>query len=136
MALDFPLERMKRKNYTYTVEDAQKEQVAILRKAYIHNVIIDEQFYDEVQDMFDKSREPKYTHNAPKKKELEIVYENISEPVIIKELNDLELDKYIKKLEDDMLEPDLDVHVLIKRLQLAYIEKKSRGLALEQDSLF
>ncbi|WP_345993246.1 hypothetical protein [Sulfurimonas sp. HSL-1716] len=136
LALDFPLERMKRKSYTYTVEEAIKEQVAILRKAYIHNVIIDEQFYDEAKDMFDKSREPKYIHNAPIKKEIEIVYENISEPVIIKELNDLELDKYIKKLEDDLLKPDLDSHVLIKRLQLAYIEKKSRGRALEQDSLF
>jgi hypothetical protein len=140
LALDFPLERMKRKTYSYTVEDAQKEQVALLRKAYIHNVIIDEQFYDEAQEIFDKSKEPKYTPNAPKKKELEIVFETVSEEVNIKELDDLELSRYLIILEKKMNHSDndneVDTHFLIKRYHNALLEQKSRLVIVQQEFPF
>lgn len=129
LALDMPLERLKRKNYSYTIEDAMKEQVLLARKAYIHNLPVDKQFYDEVLEAFHKSKEPKDTGIKPKeaKQELVIVYEAIEESVNVQELDDIELEKYIKTLEFYMSDPDLDLHVLIKKHQLACIELEFRG---------
>jgi len=135
LALDMPLERVKRKNYSYTIEDSIKEHIALARKYFIHGGIIDEQFYDEIQDAFERSIEPKYD-DIKKSTELEIVYENILEDVNIKELNDLELEKYIKTLESYMMEPDLDLHVLIKKHELAYIELEFRGKPVQQEFPF
>lgn len=135
LALDIPLERLKRKNYSYTIEDAMKEHVALARKFYIHGGIIDEQFYDEVRGAFEKSIEAIYEDEV-KRSELEIIYEKIDEQLNIQELNDLELEKYIKTLESYMTEPDLDLHVLIKKHQLAYIEFESRGKPVQQEFPF
>ena len=140
LALDFPLERMKRKTYSYTVEDASKEHFAFLRKAYIHNVIIDEQFYDEVKEKFDKSKESKYTYDAPIKKELEVVFETVSEEVNIKELDDLELSRYLIMLEKKMNVPEndneVDTHFLIKRYHNTLLEQKSRLVINQQEFPF
>lgn len=129
LALDMPLERLKRKNYSYSIEDAMKEQVLLARKAYIHNIVVDEQFYDEVLEAFQKSKEPKNTGITPKKakQELVIVYEAVEKAVNVQELDDIELEKYIKTLEFYMADQDLDLHVLIKKHQLAYIELELRG---------
>lgn len=129
LALDMPLERLKRKNYSYSIEDSMKEQVLLARKAYIHNIVIDWQYYDEVLEAFHKSKEPKDTGIKPKeaKQELVIVYEAIEEAVNVQELDDIELEKYIKTLEFYMADPDLDLHVLIKKHQLACIELEFRG---------
>lgn len=135
LALDAPLERIKRKNYSYTIEDAMKEHLELARKYYIHGGIVDEQFYDEIQEAFEKSIEPKYD-DFKKPVKLQTVYENIYEEVNIKELSDLELEKYIKTLESSMSEPDLDLHVLIKKHQLAYIELEFRGKPLQQEFPF
>lgn len=135
LVVDMPLERLKRKNYSYTIEDSIKEHVALARKYFIHGGIIDEQFYDEVREAFEKSIEPKYDDtNVPIK--LQTVYENIDEPVILKELDDIELEKFIKKIELEMTKPDLDLHVLIKKHQLAHIELESRGKHIQQEFPF
>jgi hypothetical protein len=50
LQLDLPLERMKRKLYTFTRNHAIKEYVALERKFYINRIAIDEEFLDDVQD--------------------------------------------------------------------------------------
>ncbi|MDO8609395.1 MAG: hypothetical protein Q7R95_02520, partial [bacterium] len=60
LALDAPLERIKRKSYSYTIEEAIKEHVAIARKFYVHGGIVDKQHFDEVLEAFIKSKEAKY----------------------------------------------------------------------------
>lgn len=135
LALDMPLERVKRKNYSYTIEDSIKEHLILARKHYIHGGIVDEQFYDEIQDAFEKSLEPKYD-DVTKPIKLEIAYENILDNVNLKELSDLELEKYINTLESNMTNNDLDLHVLIKKHQLALIELESRGKAQQLEFPF
>lgn len=135
LAVDMPLERLKRKNYSYTIEEAMKEHVTLARKYYIHGGIIDEQFYDEIQEAFEKSIEPKYD-DYQKSVKLQTVYEDIDEPVDLKELNDLELEKYIKTLELKMTSPDLDLQLLIKKHQLAFIELEHRGKPMQQEFPF
>jgi hypothetical protein len=141
LALDMPLERLKRKNYAYTVSDAIKEHVAIARKFYVHGGVVDERHFEEVLEAYEKSKEPKYIttqsiHNENSSKEVVVTYETISEQVNIKELTDLELEKYIKILESYMIEPDLDLHVLIKKYQLASIELEFRGKLIQQEFPF
>ncbi|MCX6050973.1 MAG: hypothetical protein NTZ60_00480 [Campylobacterales bacterium] len=142
LALDMPLERLKRKNYTYTVTDAIKDHLAIARKFYVHGGVVDKQHFVEVLKAFNKSKEPKYittqsVHNEKNsKKEVVITYETISEQVNLREHSDLELEKYIKTLESYMLEPDLDLRVLIKKHQLAFIELEFRGKAQQEEFPF
>lgn len=54
LALEAPLERIKRKSYVYTIKDAIKEQFSLAKKAYIHNIVVDKQFYDEVLEYYNK----------------------------------------------------------------------------------
>ncbi|QHG92135.1 hypothetical protein CVO_04675 [Sulfurimonas sp. CVO] len=140
LALDMPLERLKRKNYSYTIEDAIKEQLILAKKAYIHNIIVDERFYEEVLEAFQRSKEPKYLVTQPQeseiKEELIIVHETISESINLKELNDLELEKYIKMLENLMTDPDSDLKALMKKNELAFIELKCRGKSSYDDFPF
>ncbi|MDT8339154.1 MAG: hypothetical protein RQ763_08135 [Sulfurimonas sp.] len=138
LALDMPLERLKRKNYFYTIEDAMKEQVSLARKAYVHNIIVDERFYEEVLEAYHRSREPKYliTQSANIEKELDVVYEIISESINLKELDDLELEKHIKMIENLMTDPNSDLKALMKKHETAFIELKYRGKSLYQESLF
>ena len=72
-----------------------KEHLALARKFYIHGGIIDEQFYDEVREAFEKSIEPKYDDYI-KPIKLETVYENIDEEVNPQELSDI--NRQIRKI--------------------------------------
>ncbi len=135
LAVDMPLERLKRKNYSYTIEESMKEHVALARKYYVHGGLVDEQFYDEIQEAFEKSLEPKYD-DYQKSVKLQTVYEDIDEPVDLKELDDLELEKYVKTLELKMTSPDLDLQLLIKKHQLAFIELEHRGKPVQQEFPF
>ncbi|MBS4069198.1 MAG: hypothetical protein A2329_06785 [Sulfurimonas sp. RIFOXYB2_FULL_37_5] len=140
LALDMPLERLKRKNYSYTIEDAIKEQVSLARKAYVHNIVIDERFYEEVLEAYLRSREPKYLITSQKieeeKKELVTTYETLSESINLKELDDLELEKYIKMLDNLMTNPNSDLKALMKKHELAFIELKCRGKSPYEDFPF
>ncbi|WP_304542894.1 hypothetical protein [Sulfurimonas microaerophilic] len=139
LAVDTPLERIKRKSYTYTIEDAIKEHISLARKHYIHGGVVDEQFYEEVLQAFERTLKPKYEDikiSQTQSQELEIVYETVASEINITELTDLELEKYIKMIEVSMNEPDLDLHVLIKKHQLACIELESRGKHLQQEFPF
>lgn len=140
LALDMPLERLKRKNYSYTITEAIQEQVSLAKKAYIHNIIVDTQFYEEVLEAYRKSREPKYLITPSvmieEKKELAVTYETISEPIDLKELSDLELERYIKMIENLMINPNSDLKALMKKHEIAFIELKTRGKSLYQESLF
>lgn len=138
LALDMPLERLKRKNYFYTIEDAMQEQVSLARKAYVHNIVVDERFYEEVLEAYHRSREPKYliTQSANIEKELDVVYETISEPINLKELDDLELEKYAKMIENLMTNPNSDLKALMKKHELAFIELKCRGKSPYEDFPF
>ena len=135
LALDAPLERIKRKNYSYTIEDAIKEHVILARKHYIHGGTVDEQFYDEVRDAFLKSIRPKDDDILVSLKP-QIFYENIDEEVDIKELSDIELERYINALESSMENPDLDLQRLIQKHQFGYMELESRGKPLQQEFPF
>ncbi len=135
LALDMPLERIKRKNYSYTIEDSMKEQVSLARKAYVHNIVVDEQFYEEVLEAFYKSKEPKdNTSQTPLK--LQIEYEDINDSISLNELSDLDIERYVKNLEFKMSNPDLDLQLLIKKHQLAFIELEHRGKPLQQEFPF
>ena len=48
LAVDTPLTKLKRKRYLYTVEEAIQEHVDLANRAYMNDVVIDEQFYFEV----------------------------------------------------------------------------------------
>ncbi|MDD3476932.1 MAG: hypothetical protein PHI38_08690, partial [Sulfurimonas sp.] len=131
--------RLKRKSYAYAIEDSIKEQVQLAKKAYIHNIVVDEQFYDEVLEAFRKSKESKYftTSSTPKEeKELEVTYETISEQIDFKELSDMELERYIKMIENLMADPNSDIKTLMKKHEMAFIELKARGKSLFQESIF
>lgn len=142
LALDMPLERLKRKNYSYTVEDAIKEHVAIARKSYVHGGVVDTQYFEEVFKAFNKSKEPKYIttqsihDEKDAKKEIIVTYENILESINLRELNDLELEKYVTILESYMQESDLDLYMLIQKHQLAHIELESRGKQMQDEFPF
>lgn len=140
LSLDASLERIKRKSYAYTIEEAIQEQVALARKAYIHNIAVDEQFYNEILQAFNHSKKAKYEYiinDALKDKNgYEIIYEDVNTTVNPKELDDLELEKYLKKIERDMQEPDLDLHVLIKQHQIASVELKHRGKFSDEEAPF
>ena len=135
LTLDMPLERIKRKNYSYTIEDSMKEQVFLARKAYVHNIVVDEQFYEEVLEAFYKSKESKdNTSQTPLK--LQIEYEDINDSISLNELSDLDIERYVKNLEFKMSNPDLDLQLLIKKHQLAFIELEHRGKPLQQEFPF
>jgi len=57
LAIEAPLERVKRKSYSYTVQEALEEIVQTLRKFYIHNGVVDEQLMDEALQKFRNSKE-------------------------------------------------------------------------------
>ncbi|PHS56145.1 MAG: hypothetical protein COB17_10285 [Sulfurimonas sp.] len=142
LSIEAPLERLKRKSYSYSIEEAIQEHVSLAKKYYIHNGVIDEQFYDEVLEAFSKSKEPVHITtpsihtNEEDKKELIITHENILDSVNLKELNNMELEKYIKTLESNMSKPDLDFHLIIKQHQTALIEFKFRGIAKQEEIVF
>lgn len=130
LALDMPLERIKRKNYTYTIEDATKEHLILARKFYIHGGVIDKMFYDEMLQKFQESISSHYEDMPlPVGVKIRVPNDNAnSVDVNISKLNDIELEKYVLELERDMTEPDLDLQVLINRHQIALIEQKKRGI--------
>lgn len=49
LQLDLPLERMKRKLYTYTIDNAIKDYLAFLHKCRLNNITLDEWFIEEVK---------------------------------------------------------------------------------------
>lgn len=136
LALEAPLERIKRKSYIYTIQEAMEEQYALAKKAYIHNIVVDEQFYSEALAFFRrmKSKYKDLTFNTEDKNA------NSNEPlrkINIKELDNLELEKYLFTLEEDMNNySDLDLGMLIKRHQLVHLELKSRGINKPLECVF
>jgi hypothetical protein len=139
LALQAPLERVKRKSYAYTIEEAIKEQVTLARKAYIHNIEIDEEFYKEVLEKFRNTKEYTYEdkkENVIKQQEYEIIYEDSNQTINPKELSILELEKYLKKLEVDMAFPDLDMHIIVKQYQMASVELQYRKKKSTTNSTF
>jgi len=54
LSMETPLQRIKRKNYAYTIEKAIEEHLTVAKKAYVHDIVIDEQFYQEVLRNFRK----------------------------------------------------------------------------------
>jgi len=136
LALEAPLERIKRKSYRYTIQEAIEEQCALAKKAYIHNIVVDEQFYNEVLETFSKRKNSAYSDMLPLKNE-SIDFNNPSIEINIKTLGNLDLEKYLYILEQDMNNySDLDLGILIKRHQLVHIELKSRGIDKPLECVF
>ncbi len=136
LALEAPLERIKRKSYRYTIQEAIEEQCALAKKAYIHNIVVDEQFYNEVLETFCKRKNSAYSDMLPLKNE-SIDFNNPSIEINIKTLGNLDLEKYLYILEQDMNNySDLDLGILIKRHQLVHIELKSRGIDKPLECVF
>ncbi len=136
LALEAPLERIKRKSYRYTIEEAMEEQYALARKAYIHNIVVDEQFYSEVLEKFNKIKKSAYSGMTPAIENGCIDFNNPSIEINIKSLSNLDLEKYLYILEEDMKKPDLDLNILIKRHQLVHLELKSRGIDKPLECVF
>jgi len=136
LALEAPLERIKRKSYIYTIQEAIEEQCALAKKAYIHNIVVDEQFYNEVLETFCKRKNSAYSDMLPLKNE-SIDFNNPSIEINIKTLSNLDLERYLYTLEQDMNNySDLDLGILIKRHQLVHIELKSRGIDKPLECVF
>lgn len=135
LALEAPLERIKRKSYRYTIEEAMEEHYALAKKAYIHNIVVDEQFYSEALEYYHKKTKPVYSDISPLKNE-SIDFNNPSIEINIKSLDNLDLKKYLFILEKDMNNSDLDLGILIKRHQLVHIELKSRGIDKPLECVF
>lgn len=135
LALEAPLERIKRKSYRYTIQEAIEEQYALARKAYIHNIVVDEQFYNEVLEYFHKKTKPAHSDILPLKNG-SVDFNNPSIEINIKSLGNLDLEKYLYILEKDMNKPDLDLQILIKRHQLVHLELKSRGIDKPLECVF
>jgi hypothetical protein len=136
LALEAPLERIKRKSYRYTIQEAIEEQCALAKKAYIHNIVVDEQFYNEVLETFCKRKNSAYSDMLPLKNE-SIDFNNPSIEINIKTLSNLDLERYLYTLEQDMNNySDLDLGILIKRHQLVHIELKSRGIDKPLECVF
>lgn len=134
LALEAPLERIKRKSYRYTIEEAMQEHYALARKAYIHNIVVDEQFYSEVLEYYRK--ETKRVPNTPFIED-SIDFYNPSTEINIKTLSNLDLERYLYILEQDMNNySDLDLGILIKRHHLVHIELKSRGIDKPLECVF
>ncbi|WP_294879193.1 hypothetical protein [Sulfurimonas sp. RIFOXYB12_FULL_35_9] len=136
LALEAPLERIKRKSYRYTIQEAIEEQCALAKKAYIHNIVVDEQFYNEVLETFCKRKNSAYSDMLPLKND-SIDFNNPSIEINIQTLSNLDLEKYLYTLEQDMNNySDLDLGILIKRHQLVHIELKSRGIDKPLECVF
>jgi len=135
LALEAPLERIKRKSYRYTIEEAIKEQYALAKKAYIHNIQVDEQFYSEVLEYYHQKTKSVYSDITSLKKE-DIDFNNPSVDINIKTLSNLDLEKYLFITEQDMNNSDLDFGVLIKRHQIIHLELKSRGIDKPLECVF
>jgi hypothetical protein len=132
LTLDIPLERVKRKNRAYTIQEAIKEHLSLAKKFYIHGGVIDEQFYDEILQKFQNSLKPK-----DKEAHFDIYAEantpNIDERlnVNILAMNVLELEKYLVELENDILDDEYDTPLLVKRHNIATAQLKSLGADVE-----
>lgn len=136
LALEAPLERIKRKSYRYTIQEAIEEQCALAKKAYIHNIVVDEQFYNEVLETFCKRKNSAYSDMLPLKND-SIDFNNPSIEINIQTLSNLDLERYLYTLEQDMNNySDLDLGILIKRHQLVHIELKSRGIDKPLECVF
>lgn len=134
LALEAPLERIKRKSYRYTIEEAIEEHFILAKKAYIHNIIVDEQFYSEVIEYY--LQKTKRVLNTPLIENSTDFY-NPSVDINIKTLSDLDLEKYLFILEQDMNNNcELDLGVLIKKHHLVYIELKARGIEKPLECVF
>jgi len=133
LSIDSPLEKIKRKSYLYTIEKAMQEQLTLARKAYVHNIIIDEQFYSEVLSVFNKFT----TYKIITKKEFDTLYKKrVLKPA---ELNDLDLERYMKRLELDMSDDTFSqkgLESIIDNFVTASSELKKRGIYYEEKTVF
>lgn len=87
LSMETPLQRIKRKNYAYTIEKALEEHITLARMFYIHGGVIDEAFYKEVLHKFRTTKEFDYSVPPPNEhqkgslildsKGYELIYENI-----------------------------------------------------------
>ena len=140
LALDLPLERTKRKLSSYARKDAILELVSVARKAYVYRISIDEALFEDVLDTFNISAEFRYVtveqRAKESKKKPDIVYETISDFINLRELSDLELERYVNTLNTLMIAPDSDIKALMKKHEIAFIELKCRGKSPYDDSLF
>lgn len=131
LAQEAPLERIKRKSYSYTIEEAIAEHITLARKAYVHNLVIDEQFYKEVMEYYKRKIVSISNFNN---------FPDFDAPadlgMDITKFEDLTLEAYINRLEADMIRPELDLAPIINQHQKAHAELKSRGKVLNEDYPF
>lgn len=126
-AIDAPLERIKRKNYLYTIENALTEVVTLLKKCYIHNVIVDEMFMMDALKAFKRTIRPHkdvIINFQPEKK------------VLLCDMAIGELVSEIRLVESEMIKDDLDLGVLIKQHKILYQELERRGINSLDEEVF
>ena len=120
LSIDMPLERIKRKNRIYTIENAIKEHIALARKFYIHGGVIDEMFYQEVLEAYQKSIRQKDTVVSKPTKPI-ITHETIYTDLDLSTLSGVELQKYLHLVDEEMTKENTDLNYLIKKHQEAYL---------------
>lgn len=122
LQLDLPLERIKRKTYLYTFEDAITDHMVLARKCLTHQIPISLEFYQEVLDQIAYAKRPVndftlYKHSMDNRP----AYPDVAT------LSNFELKTYVRSLEHDMNDKDKDLTLTMRHLGLALDELDRRG---------
>ena len=122
LQLDVPLERLKRKTYVYSFEDAITDHMLLARKCLSNKIGISIEFYTEVLDQIAYAKNPvndfaifKHTMDS------EVIFKNVTK------LSNFDLKAYVRSLESDMNDPSKDLESIMKHYGVAMNELSSRG---------
>lgn len=122
LQLDIPLERLKRKSYVYSFEDAITDHMLLARKCLSNKINISLEFYQEVLDQIAYAKKPvndfatfKHTMDS------EMEFKDVTK------LSNFDLKAYIRSLESDMQDPHKDLDKIMKHYGKAMNELTARG---------
>lgn len=122
LQIDLPLERVKRKTYRYTFEEAITDHMILAQKCMSNKIPISLEFYQEVLDQIAYAKKPvndfaifKHTMDD------EVIYKEVSK------LSNFDLKAYVRQLEFDMNDPHKDLDTTMKHFGIALEELDRRG---------
>jgi hypothetical protein len=122
LQIDLPLERIKRKTYVYSFEEAITDHMILAQKCMSNKIPISLDFYQEVLDQIAYAKKPvndfaifKHTMDD------EVIYKDVSK------LSNFDLKAYVRQLEFDMNDPHKDLDQTMKHFGIALEELDRRG---------
>ncbi len=122
LQLDLSLERVKRKTYLYTFEDAITDHMILARKCLTHQIPISLDFYQEVLDQIAYAKKPINDFTLYKRS-----MDDKPQHPDVATLSNFELKTYVRSLEHDMNDKDKDLTLTMRHLGLALDELDRRG---------